>query len=126
MRIIVVYEINGHLWREPGDTLGLFWDVPDAVDEQDVIMPVSVILMESFPNPFNSTATIDYYIPEAGRINLSVFNTVGQHIQTLSDGWQTAGEHQSTFAAMSHPAGVYILRLETRNAVHTQRLLFLK
>lgn len=29
--IIIVYEINGQLWREPGDTLGLYWDDPNAV-----------------------------------------------------------------------------------------------
>ena len=29
--IIIVYEINGQLWRELGDTLGLYWDDPNAV-----------------------------------------------------------------------------------------------
>jgi len=97
--IIVVYEINGQLWREPGDTLGLYWDNPNAVDENEINIPISAILIETFPNPFNSTTTIDYFIPEAGRVNLSVFNAAGRHIETLSDGWQSAGEHQSAFTA---------------------------
>ena len=124
--IIIVYEINGLLWREPGDTLGLYWDDPNAVDENEINVPISAILIETFPNPFNSTTTIDYFIPEAGRVSLSVFNAAGRHVQTLSEGWQSAGEHQSSFTAISYPAGVYILRMEAGNAVQTRRLMLLK
>lgn len=123
--IIVVYEINGQLWREPGDTTGLYWDNPNAVNKNDVIVPVSAALVKVFPNPFNSAITIDYFIPEAGRVNLTIFNAAGRHIQTLSDKWQSAGEHQSVFTGLNHPAGVYILRMETGKTVQIRRLLLL-
>ncbi len=97
-----------------------------GVEEQDINNPFSITLLRSYPNPFNSVATVDYNLPAASRVRLSVFNTAGQLIQKLSDGWQTAGEYQTAFNGQSLPAGSYILRLEAVGQIQMQRLLLLK
>jgi len=98
----------------------------NSVGEQDANIPVTATLLKSFPNPFNSVTTVDFYIDEAGYVNLSVYNTAGQLIQTLSEGMRTAGAHQTAFNGLSHPVGTYILRLEAGEQTRMIKLLLLK
>ncbi len=97
-----------------------------GVEEDDANIPVNAVLLRSYPNPFNSLATIDYTTPIAGYVNLSVYDVAGRHIQTLSDGWQTAGKYQAAFKALTHPAGMYILRLEVGEQIQSEKMLLLK
>jgi len=100
--------------------------VPVGVEEQEKNIPVTSALLETFPNPFNAVATVDYTLPAAGFVNLSVFNTEGRLIQTLTNSCQMAGEYQNSFNGSSLPAGSYILRLRAGNQTKTMKLLLLK
>lgn len=98
----------------------------DTDGASDVNVPVRAVLLDSYPNPFNPVATVAYNLPESGFVTLSVFNTAGQRLKTLTKGWQTAGEYQTTFDGHALPAGTYIIRLEAGAQNQTQRLLLLK
>ena len=84
------------------------------------------MLLDAYPNPFNAVATVGYSLPAATHVRLSVFSTEGRLIQTLSDGWRTAGEYQTAFNGSSLPVGTYILRLEAGDLTQTKKLLLLK
>ena len=126
---IGMYEVTVQI-SDTEETVSLTWEIsinPNIIITEDVtLLPDKPILTRVTPNPFNAVATVDYYLPAASFVRLSILNTAGQHIQTLSNGWQMAGEHQIVFNGRSHPAGTYILRLETGNQIHTKRLLLLK
>lgn len=83
-------------------------------------------VMESYPNPFNAAATIRYTLEEAGDVNLSVFNVLGQRVATLVDGFQPAGSHSASWVANSAPSGMYFYRLQTSSAVVTRQMTLLK
>ena len=70
--------------------------------------------------------TVDYKLAVSGEINLSVFNTTGQHLQTLGDGWQMAGQYSTVFNGLTLPTGVYILRLEVEDQSQMMQLVLLK
>ena len=97
-----------------------------GVNDEDTIIPVSSLLLESYPNPFNAVATISYNLPAATQVKLSVFTTEGRHIQTLTNGWRMAGEHQVEFNGYSLPTGTYILRLDAGKLTQTTKLQLLK
>jgi len=97
-----------------------------GVKEQNANIPVSAVLLKSFPNPFNAVATISYNLPVATHVRLSVFNTEGRHIQTLSNGWCMAGEYRIEFNGYSLPTGTYILRLDAGKLTQTTKLQLLK
>ena len=72
--IVIVYEINGLLWREPGDTLGLGAAMPESVEEPVAIgAPLTYLTASNYPNPFNPTTTIQYSVPVAGPVTLRDF-----------------------------------------------------
>lgn len=89
-------------------------------------LPERVELQQNFPNPFNPSTTIRYVLPQARRVRLDVFNTVGQRLVTLAEGLQPAGSHAAVWDARGVSSGVYFYRLQMDRATFTQQMLLLK
>lgn len=79
------------------------------------VIPQSFELHQNFPNPFNPTTTIKFQLPEDGFVNLSVYNQLGQLVETLVSEVREAGSHSVQFNAGLLPSGVYIYRIKTEN-----------
>ncbi|MBI5058742.1 carboxypeptidase regulatory-like domain-containing protein [candidate division KSB1 bacterium] len=124
--IIVVYEINGMFWREPGDTLGLTgWT--DAVDEPVALpVPATHLMASNYPNPFNPTTAIVYALPTAGSVSLRVFDITGREVETLYDGFQQAGTYRLNWSGVNQPSGIYFYRVTLGSQQFTNRMVLLK
>jgi hypothetical protein len=68
-------------------------------------------LYPNFPNPFNPTTTIHYQLPMDGVVHLTVFNVIGQEVETLANGQKPAGYYTATFNASELQSGVYFTRI---------------
>lgn len=78
-----------------------------SVQIPEPAVPNSYLLEQNFPNPFNSSTTIRYYVAQQEKIKLEVFNLLGERISVFVDeeldvGWQTAN-----FEAKELPSGIY-------------------
>ncbi len=89
-------------------------------------LPEKIELYPAFPNPFNPATTINYALPEAANIELSVFNLLGQRVAVLFKGQQLAGEYRQRWDAGNQPAGVYFIVLESGKARQVQKAVLLK
>ncbi len=78
-----------------------------------LIIPDNYRISSIYPNPFNPITTIEYSLPENANIELIVYNIYGRHMQTLIQGFQTAGYHSINWNASNYPSGVYLIRLES-------------
>lgn len=126
--IIIVYEINGMFWRQPGDTLLLI--EPDdglAVSEpREVGVAKSYLTAQNFPNPFNPTTRIEYSIPSNGLVTLSVFDITGREVETLINQNQFAGTYSVTWNATGVTSGIYFYRVQVNGQQFTNRMVLLK
>jgi len=77
------------------------------------ILHPSSFSLSAYPNPFNSTTTLRFTLPAAGRAALDVFDLLGRHVATLLDEPLPAGEDAFPFDASSLPSGLYFARLRT-------------
>ncbi len=68
-------------------------------------------LSNIYPNPFNPTAEISFSLAEAGYITLMAYNTNGQQVGTIFDGYQENGIHSYSWHASNLPSGVYYVKL---------------
>jgi flagellar hook assembly protein FlgD len=50
-------------------------------------------LVNNYPNPFTHATTIEYTLPENGRVMLRVVNAMGKVVALLVDGNRSAGKH---------------------------------
>jgi len=64
-------------------------------------------LAQNYPNPFNPTTTVEFALPKDSRVNIEIFNILGQKVTTLFNGDQTSGYHQVEWNASNFGSGVY-------------------
>ncbi len=77
-----------------------------------------------YPNPFNSVATIQYTLPESGKVRMAVYNQFGQLVKMLTDQVLQAGAHQVTVSNDDlNGAGTYFyqITLESDTNVNSVR-----
>jgi cyanophycinase len=83
-------------------------------------------LKGNYPNPFNSSTRIEYYLPVRSTVEIAIFNIHGQLISRLYKGTQNAGDHQITWDAQHLPSGMYFYRIQTSGQSLTKKCLLLK
>ncbi|MCK6620794.1 MAG: T9SS type A sorting domain-containing protein [Calditrichaceae bacterium] len=87
--------------------------------------------IESFPNPFNPSTEIRYQLPEAGLVEIVLYNVLGQKVQTLVNEHQQPGNYLIRWEGKNElgqtaPSGMYFLRMSAGKFVAERKLLLLK
>jgi hypothetical protein len=89
-------------------------------------IPQSPILSSAYPNPFNSTVTIQFELPHSTVVRLDIFNLLGQKVATLVNEPLTAGNHVYRWNAESFASGVYLYRIEAGGFVQAKKMMLMK
>lgn len=93
--------------------------------------PLGFSLEQNVPNPFNPSTEIRFRLEQPGKVDLAVFNVLGQKVKTLLSGSFSGGEHSVTWDGRDErgtalSSGVYFYRLRTENSVVTRKMVLLK
>jgi hypothetical protein len=78
-----------------------------------------------YPNPLVQSSTIEFYLPSAGRVNLFVYNQLGDKVSTLVNDVLPSGSHSVSFNRAELPCGVYFYTLQFGKYVTTQKMLIM-
>ena len=90
------------------------------------VLPNGYALFQNYPNPFNPSTVITYDLPEGNDVVLSVYNTLGQEVARLVEGYRAAGSYRVHFDAADLSAGVYVYILRAGELVSVKRMVLLK
>jgi hypothetical protein len=102
-------------------------DGPTSVEQQESnFFPAQYELKQNYPNPFNPTTTIEFSMPSAGLVQLSVYNILGEEVKTLVNEERTAGKHSVKFNASQMSSGIYFYRLQAGSFVQTKKMILLR
>jgi len=93
--------------------------------------PSSFIVLRNYPNPFNPATTIEFSIPEAGFVDLVIYDITGRKIRELVSGDVTPGVHSVFWDGRDEngspvSSGVFISRLKTGDNVVSNRMMLVK
>ena len=120
-------EIYFSLVNDPLNELadGTYEVIDDAVLMVDIIKTTMVgfdevtisdqIRFSNHPNPFSETTTIDYSIPEEGKVTIEIYDIVGNKTELMMDEIKSAGEYQLKVDATNMKPGIYFARLMFNN-----------
>lgn len=86
-------------------------------------VPTSLTVEPAYPNPFRTATALTYTLSRSGPVDVAVFDLLGRRVATLAEGIRPAGRHRAVWEAATLPPGLYLLRLTTAEAVHTQRVV---
>jgi hypothetical protein len=95
------------------------------------VAPLPFALDQNWPNPFNPSTTISYYLPEAARVRLEIFDVAGRRIVCLMDGNKERGNHSAVWngaAESGEPAaaGLYIYRLTAGRETLSRKMVLVR
>ncbi len=84
-------------------------------------MPLHYSVAQNYPNPFNATTVIEYELPIASDISLTVYDLSGREVVSLLEGHQAAGSYSLTWHGTdrygkSLPSGIYFYRITARSS----------
>ncbi|MDZ7319818.1 MAG: CotH kinase family protein [candidate division KSB1 bacterium] len=93
--------------------------------------PVALHLAQNYPNPFNASTTIRYHLPQAGWVQLWIYNLSGQVVRWLVDDFHLPGGYEVTWdgrdtSGQPAASGVYCYELETDCGKTVKKLLLLR
>ena len=94
-------------------------------------LPEQFRLDQNYPNPFNPTTEIVFSIPKDLKVNLEVFNIMGQSINTLIDEELNAGEHTIEWDSRNTSgqvvsSGIYFYKLQAGDQTDSKKMMLLK
>ena len=93
--------------------------------------PAVVKLGANYPNPFNSTTVIPFYVPSESIVTLTIYDILGRQIAVLIDGRVASGQQRVMWngcdrAGVPVAAGLYFCRLQAGTFSQTRKLLMIK
>ncbi|MEO8232652.1 MAG: T9SS type A sorting domain-containing protein [Ignavibacteriota bacterium] len=101
--------------------------VENATDVSDNGFPIYHFeLQQNYPNPFNPSTTIKYSIPESGNVKLVVYNSLGEEVATVVNGFESTGSYKVNFNSYQLSSGIYFYRLKAGTFVEVKKMLILK
>ena len=88
-------------------------------------IPDEFKLSNNYPNPFNPTTSIEFNIPIASQVTLTIYNITGQEIAKIHNDFAEVGKYKATWNGMDRngikaPSGVYFYELRAEN--HFQKV----
>jgi hypothetical protein len=94
-------------------------------------LPTEFELSQNTPNPFNPTTQIAFALPSASKVNLTIYNVLGQQVKTLVDDYMNAGYQSVTWDGTDDyggavASGVYFYRISAEQFSDTKKMLLLK
>jgi WD40 repeat protein len=94
-------------------------------------LPLEISLKQNYPNPFNPTTRIEFALPNAGNVNLEIYNCLGQKIRSLVDSYLEPGYHTAvwdgkTDLGLAVSSGMYYYRLTCGDYRISRKMTMLK
>lgn len=97
----------------------------------DKMVPLKFAVQQNYPNPFNPTTIIRYTIPRSAKVEIVIYNTLGQKVKTLLSQFQKAGHYSVIWNAKNDVgekvgSGIYYYTIKAGKHSMVRKMLLLK
>jgi photosystem II stability/assembly factor-like uncharacterized protein len=98
--------------------------IPSVIKEQAMVSDFTI--NRNYPNPFNPSTTIEYYLPLKSEVTIRVYNILGEEVALLLNEAQSAGRHTAKFTGANLPSGIYLYRIQAGNRIKSGKMILSK
>lgn len=99
--------------------------INDPIGVSVLNQPEKYALLSNYPNPFNPSTTLKYNLEKDSHIDLKIYDMKGRFLETLVQGYKSAGEYKLSWQANHLPAGIYIARMTIDQKIQSSHKLIL-
>ncbi len=123
---IVVWQdfrngVNSDIYETGFNTSGLV-----SNNNEVSIIPDEFKLSQNYPNPFNPSTSINYSIPTASNVKITIYDALGKNVNELVNKSQVSGNYSVVWNAANMPSGVYIYKIEAGSFSETKKMILIK
>ena len=97
-----------------------------GVEVVNAEVPTRIKLEANYPNPFRSTTTFRYAIPQTQRVTVRVYDVLGRAVATLVDKVQPAATYEVSFDATELASGLYLYQVQAGDTVVSKTMMLVK
>jgi len=94
--------------------------------EVNVVSLDNYSLINNYPNPFNPSTKIGYYLKDRTNVRIVIMNALGEEIAVLANETQEQGFHEVEFNAVDFSSGIYFYSLQTSQYNETKKMILMK
>lgn len=132
-------QVQAGTFNNPSDKITIDFTAnagPTSINDEGK-NPNNFILNQNFPNPFNPITVISYQLAVDSKVNLIVYDILGNEVAVLVNEFKSAGSHSVVFSKESLrdgsnlSSGVYFYQLKAvgnsgQNFISTKKMLINK
>jgi len=106
----------------------IYWTEPWTGITENVTSPDPIAISQfCFPNPFSTSLSVSFSLPEASLMTLSVYDLSGRLVDKLVGGSVPGGAHTETWSpSPDTPSGCYLIMLEACGERAVRRAVLLR
>jgi len=113
----VLYGYNGGAQRFTVDALDF------SVHTKPIDLPRNDRVLQAYPNPFSSAATLMVTLPQPSDVSVTVYDLLGRKRVAVAPGWMPAGRHALRLDVPMLEAGAYFVVVETGEVVRRGQMV---
>ena len=92
----------------------------------ETLVPSEAGFIGSYPNPFNPSTTITFYVDKPSNVSLDIYNISGNKISELGERLYAQGSWKVHWDGAGNSSGLYFARMQIGNRYFNQKLMLIK
>jgi len=113
------------------DILFMDFDTTTGAEANEVPSSINFLLNQNYPNPFNPNTNISFSMEVANKVEINIYNSRGQLVRKLVDGFFSDGEHIVRWNGKTDdqkiaPSGIYFYRMSNNGVYRHRKMILMK
>ncbi|MCF8241701.1 MAG: T9SS type A sorting domain-containing protein [Melioribacteraceae bacterium] len=111
-------------WVRSGTYMFVAGDSIVSVSNDAVIS--NYLLYQNYPNPFNPSSIISFDLPEDSKVEIIVFNAIGEKVGEILNESLGTGHHNVKFDASNLSSGIYYYKIRANDFIDVKKMVLIK
>ena len=125
----VYSSTTGELYALKGETAewsSLLVTSVNKLTGTSIEIPQVLTVNPAFPNPFNPSTKLSFGLPTDGNVEVNVFDVNGRLINSIVNGFMTAGSYEIEWNGVNQPSGMYLIKVQFGKESRTEKIMLVK
>ena len=122
---------NSIVFNESNSTQEFSIIITDNLEVDKPVGSGNFHIINNYPNPFNASTLIKYFLPASGEVQASIMDIKGQHVNTLLNDIQESGEKTIRWSGFDKkgkkvPSGIYFFIIQNNEQRQIKKMTYIQ